>query len=371
MSLHRLTVELLGAVSSPGDTIRELLASRAMTQVDLADRTCLDKKTINLIVSGNAPVTQDTAVAFEQVLGLPVSYWLTLEANHQASQAIHKQTRNLEECDSWVKSFPYSEMARFGWISPAASIADKARQLLNFFQVASPESWNRVYIEKNFCTSYRKSPSISAGLSAASVWLRQGEVEASKLSVSQQFDATEFKRSLGEIRRLTLLEDFVKITSQLQHLCLRAGVIYVPTRELPALGINGAMRWIGDRPVIQQTLRGKSHDVFWFTFFHEAWHVLQKQKRKVFLEGDEVDESDHIREAEADAMAAEMLIPKEAYFGFVANYPKKSVAVVRQFADSIGVHPGIVVGRLQREKRIPWNNGALNALKAHLHWPAS
>lgn len=369
MSIQQLNVELLGNATAPGVTIRELLEERKMSQKELADRIDLDKKTINQIVAGQAPVTQDTALALEKVFGPGASFWLTLEANYQASLAAQKQHQNLESYAEWISGFPYAEMARRGWIDHANTVAEKTGNLLRYFQVANPTGWRRIYLEKSLGASYRKRQSASENASVASVWLRQGEVAADEVSVSEPFDAGKFRTSLAAIRRLTLLKDLRDIESAIQKHCKMAGVIYVLVREMPGLGINGAMRWIGDRPMIQQSLHGKSHDAFWFTFFHEAWHVLQKQKKKVFLEGDDANEEDIVREAEADAMAAEFLIPKEAYFSYLAETQTKSIASIQLFADSIGIHPGIIVGRLQKENRIPWSS-PLNRLKAQLHWPS-
>lgn len=129
------------------------------------------------------------------------------------------------------------------------------------------------------------------------------------------------------------------------------------------------MRWFGKRPVIQQTLHGKRHDTFWFTFFHEAWHVLQKQKKRLFLEGDSVCKEDLIREAEADAMAGEFLIPQDHYAQFISKTPKMTVRAVEDFANEVGIYAGIVVGRLQKEGRLRWQAQAHNKLKVRLDWP--
>lgn len=368
MSDNILTPEILGSVSKPGDTLREYLVSREMTQVELADRTGLDKKTINLIVNGTAAVTQDTAIAFERIFEVPASFWLRLEANYQALEGAKKEEGRLKGYSSWASMFPLPAMVKAGWISCSLDQLGQTRALLDFFQVANPDSWKKVYVEKHFEASYRKTGAIAERLPIIAAWLRRGEILASSQNTGCEFNEEKFRKNLREIRKLTVLTDFSKIREGIQELCNDAGVKYAPTRELPSLGINGAMRWIGEYPVIQQSLRGKSHDAFWFTFFHEAWHVLQKQKRSLFLDADFLVGEDATREAEADAMAAEILIPKVQYMDFIARNAKKSRVAIEAFADSVGIHQGIVVGRLQRENRIPWNNGPLNKLKAKIDW---
>ncbi|MEO8429750.1 MAG: hypothetical protein ABI651_21895 [Verrucomicrobiota bacterium] len=66
--------------------------------------------------------------------------------------------------------------------------------------------------------------------------------------------------------------------------------------------------------MIQLSLRGKTDDHLWFTFFHEATLVLKHGKRAVLMEdgGTKAAVRDP-REAEADAFACDFLIPPEDY----------------------------------------------------------
>lgn len=86
------------AVTPPGDTLREMIEHADMKQVELAERTGLDKKTINLIVQGKAPVTQETALAFEKVFGLPARFWMALETQFAEQQARSQQQQDQSKC---------------------------------------------------------------------------------------------------------------------------------------------------------------------------------------------------------------------------------------------------------------------------------
>lgn len=123
-----------------------------------------------------------------------------------------------------------------------------------------------------------------------------------------------------------------------------------------SLGVSGVTRWLGGRPIIQQCLRLKTNDHFWFTFFHEARHVLQNRRRHVFIEADGLAEEDVEHEEDANRFAAETLIPAEEYAGLISKNP--GTASIRSFSQAIGVHPGIVVGRLQRDKVLAYGHPA-------------
>jgi len=96
------------------------------------------------------------------------------------------------------------------------------------------------------------------------------------------------------------------------------------------------------------TIRGKWADIFGFSLFHEIGHILLHKRPAVILEDDSNDQ----REKEADAFAADALIPPEAYKQFVERgrfYSRD----IKSLAQTVGIHPGIVVGRLQHEKLLP------------------
>ena len=110
-------------------------------------------------------------------------------------------------------------------------------------------------------------------------------------------------------------------------------------------------------------MRHKSDDHLWFSLFHEAAHLLLHSKRNVFVDGTKGNGND--LEDEANAWAADFLVPRNAWQRFVAagDYREESI---RRLSDTQGIAPGIVVGRLQHERLLPWNQ--LNALKVRLQW---
>ena len=67
----------------PGETIKELLESRNITQLDLSLKTGINKKTINEIINGKAPISISTAQKLEYVFNIPASFWNNLERNYQ------------------------------------------------------------------------------------------------------------------------------------------------------------------------------------------------------------------------------------------------------------------------------------------------
>ncbi len=131
---------------------------------------------------------------------------------------------------------------------------------------------------------------------------------------------------------------------------------------IPRAWVSGAARWINQRPVIQLSLFGKTNDRFWFTLFHEARHILEHERKLVYVDNEQDGDINDVERA-ADRFAAELLIPSR----YLAELSKlRAKDAVRDFAAQIGIHPGIVVGRMQHEKYI--ERSWMNDLKDTFVW---
>jgi hypothetical protein len=140
------------------------------------------------------------------------------------------------------------------------------------------------------------------------------------------------------------------------ELCAAAGVALAFVPELPKTRVHGATRWLDShRALIQLSDRYKTNDHFWFSFFHEAGHILLHGKRTLFLEGQDKDIRDKIKEKEADVFAANFLIDPRDWQRFIANNSLNRKAI-NQFAEQLGIHPGIIVGRMQHEQITSYQN---------------
>jgi addiction module HigA family antidote len=344
----------------PGETLRETLEFLGMTQAQLADRTGRPKKTINEIISGKAAITAETALQFERVLGVPASFWSNLERNYQEALARLKEEKELRSHKEWLKKFPTAAITKFGWLPKEDSSVKKLKAILNFFGVAGIEEW--VGLWQSPQTAYRRSIAFQRDPYAVAAWLRQGEIEAQE-SKCKAYDVNSFKASLTKVRPLTL-ELPEKFEPEMKTLCEEAGVSVVFVPELPGTRVYGATRWLAsNKALIQLSLRGKTDDHLWFTFFHEAGHILLHGKRDVFIEAKgegcrEMDTND--KEYQADKFSQDFLIPSEKYQVFKEN-GEFSLLAIKQFANELGIAPGIVVGRLQHDKVIPFSK--VNNLK--------
>lgn len=350
-------------VSPPGETLADVLEEKGMSQAELVERTGRPKKTISEIINGKAMITPDTALQLERVLGIPAHFWNQREQNYQDYLARLREQDRLKGQLEWLDCFPVREMVKLGWIESCQDDVQQVRTLLNFFGVASPKDWETYWDSRSL--SYRKS-AFDTNKAAITAWLRKGELEAQQIETAP-YDAVQFKQALEKIRTLTVETPQIFMPA-LRLFCAAAGVAVVFVPEIPRkTRVCGVMRWLSPtKALIQLSLRYKSDDHFWFTFFHEARHVLQERKREMFLEGITDYDPNSLNEQDADQFSASFLIPEAALKRFKATYLRLPKSAIVQFANEIGVAPGIVVGRLQHDNAL--DHSHCNDLKQKLKW---
>ena len=346
-------------VSPPGDTLCDLLEEKGISQKLLGLRLGRSEKNLSQIVNGKAPITPDLALDLERVLGTPARFWLAREARYQEWLS-RDSIPQPEEADlEWARSFNYSMMASHGWVPVTSNAREKYLHLLRFFGVVNRQAFTAW--TGNLSPQYRRSETAIGKDHLIAAWLRQGEIEAGGVE-TRSYDEKGFAEAVEHARSLTCAspDEFVTV---LQKSFAANGVVLLFVPELPGMGVSGATRWLTPtKALIQITLRFKTNDHLWFTVFHESCHILKHQKRAVYLE---TEGKKNEEELEADVFAANHLIPPTLFRRFAerGHFDKASVL---EFAKDIEIAPGIVVGRLQKERLIGWDS--LNSLKVTLKW---
>jgi len=353
-------------VSPPGETLQEILDTIGMSQAQLARRTGRPIKTINEIIKGKAAITPETALQLERVLRVPASFWLRREQHYRESITRQKEREALAAQTEWLKSsrIPWKEMASKGWIDPSDpdDPVQVLEMVLSFFGITSPLQWSAL----DYQACFRQSHAYEVNQAAVAAWLRKGELEAQAIHCAP-YDPRRFRDALGEARALTRAAPEVFVP-ELRAVCAAAGVAVVFVPELGGSRVSGATRWLSPtKALIQLSLRYKTDDQLWFSFFHEAGHIVLHGKSEVFHETDG-EGAVNSKETKADTFAADLLIPPAQMAHLRRLIPVQgrfiSLEKIRKFSGEIGIAPGIVVGRLQHEGLLPYTHG--NGLKVRL-----
>jgi hypothetical protein len=284
--------------------------------------------------------------------------WNNLESNYREYRVRFTDRERLGNDLEWLKTIPVKELVRRGIIVEAGDKMETLHRVLQFFRVASVGQWREIWTTPPPC-AFRKSAKFRAEPGAVATWLRLGELEAQTIA-TKPFDKAKFRRALEQVRKLTTQPPEV-FQPKIVEWCAEAGVAVVFVPEIRGCPTSGAARWLTpEKALIQLSLRYKSDDQFWFSFFHEAGHVLNGSKKEVFID-DGHDDAD--QESLANRFAVNFLIPSNRRAEMSGL---RSKAAVRAFATSIGIAPGIVVGQLQNSGVIPHSH--MNDLKTRLTW---
>jgi hypothetical protein len=317
------------------------------------------------LIRGNVEIDVATARRLSEVLGTSERFWINREQQYRTAMTRLRTALDPSTQLKWLDQIPVNDMVSFGWLDPLTGIPDKALKCLRFFGVATIDAWNERCEELLQATTFRTSHTFKSHPGAVAAWLRQGELEAASIDC-KGWDRKKFRAALDEIRLLTREDDPKVFLPMLLKRCTDCGVAVVVLKAPSGCRASGASRILptGHRMILLSA-RYLSDDQFWFTFFHEAGHLILHGDHPLFIDSlDEVESSPTKEEEEANSFAADILIPS-AHQEEMSALPLDGRQVMR-FARRIGIAPGIVVGQLQHLGI--FTHRQLNNLKRRFEW---
>lgn len=349
-------------ISPPGETISDILEERNLSLVEFADQIGYSQKQAKYLVQGKAPLTNELAAQLEFILGASAEFWLNREAQYRMDVSRLCSELSSPNDENWLKELPLKDMIKFGWINPVSNTNAKIVECLRFFGVPNVAAWRETYHNVLETAAFRTSTSFDSQSGAVAAWLRQGVIESESLDC-KAWDSKGFERSLQAIRALTRKRDPNQFIPELQKVCAEVGVAVVISRLPTGCRASGATQFVSpNKALLLLSFRYLTDDHFWFTFFHEAGHLLMHGKEGMFLE--EIVPCKNKEEKEANEFAAHVLIP-EPFMAELESLPLDGREVIR-FARKIGVSPGIVIGQLQHLGL--YSRKQLNNLKTRFTW---
>lgn len=343
-------------VFHPAESLREKLEEMGMGIKEFALRTGKPEKTIIAVLNEDSSLTPEMAVLFENVTKIPASFWINKQARYNEYIARMRHLEAIKDAEEWTKAFPYAEMAKQNWVSPTRKADEKTVNLLSYFGVASHNAWEKLYMNTELKVAAYTSLKHTHEPHAISAWLRQGELQATKIEVPS-FDTKKLKGNIPAMRKL-MVEQPEKFFEKLQDLCAEAGVILVFTPRLPKVPLSGSTRWVNENPLIQLTARYGQNDRFWFTFFHELGHIILHGKKYISLENVNFGAADPEKEREAHDFAVKHTFSKEQEEKLLREHPSIITAKdILAYAKEFDTHPAMIIGRLQHLKLIHFSVG--------------
>ncbi|VVD60182.1 DNA-binding protein [Pandoraea communis] len=350
----------------PGRTVSDLMESKGISLETLALSINLTKGELQELLQGRAFLTDAIADGLAKTIGASADFWLRREGQYreQAARLDMDVDANDAQYADLLRALPLRQMVEFGWIDLPVDKAGKIRKCLEFFGVPSVAAWRRTYGDYKEAAVFRTTEAHPENAPSTIAWLRRGEVVADAM-VCNDWNPESFKKQLTKVRALTRLSNPAEFVPLLQKLCAEVGVAVVIAKAPTGCRASGATFFATpNKAVLLLSARYLSDDQFWFSFFHEAGHLVLHYDEKALILEISTGGPTSPKEEEANLFASDFLVPKHLQ----ARMPEaaKSVRGIVRLARDAGISNGIVVGQLQHQGLVRREH--FNKLKVRYKW---
>ena len=350
-------------IPHPGFYLREELEARGWTQRDLAYILGVPEQAVNMIIAGRRGISPEMAKALATAFDVHPDLFANLQSTYEMARA-REPDPGIARRARLQSAYPIREMIKRGWLEDTDAAMLEV-QMAQFFGVTSANDIPHLeHAAKK--SHYEETPP------AQLAWLFRVRQIAQGMAVPSYSE-----KGLREaLPRLHAMMIDAEETRHVPRLLAECGIRFVIVECLPNAKIDGVCFWLDKKsPVIGMSLRFDRIDNFWFVLRHEIEHVLQKdgQIKEIIdaeLEGERAEDSASLPKEErvANSSAADFCIPSAEINSFVARKaPFFSERDVLGFARRLQIHPGLVVGQIQkRTQRWDWLRRHLVKVRTHV-----
>lgn len=345
---------------APGEYLEEWIDDHGLSQHRVAEMLGSSRKQVNEIVNGRAPITSDTAMRLERVVGIPARTWLSYEALYRADLARIADEEDLAQHVGDIAPSAISYLRGLGATtstkrSPGKLVSD----FLAFHRCGTWEAYVHLHEEVShgdYALAALKDSKTALDPTLLSSWLRAAELtEGFERGRSLDYAPDRLRAALPSLRARAATPDST-VMRDLANVLLDVGVVLLvvePPAKLPLLGMT---RWIDKKvPVIQQTGRWSKDGFAIWTLFHEIGHVLNDPRGEMHVEYSTEKKRNSAAEKNANAFATEILFGGDEV---VSQF--RGLSYDREIASKaleIGIAPGLAVHQMHRRRWLPYNHG--------------
>lgn len=340
----------------PGETIADILEERNLSQAELATRTGVSPAYVSSVISGKKDISSKFAMALEYALGVPKTFWLNLQANYDAELLELNETNTIteEEKETYTTLREIVKWLRDERLIPKGkSQTDTILSLRKLFQVSNISNL------ASFVPSgaFRISQKASTNPTIMGAWLRLCQLlSANGSPVIPQFDFQKTGLLIADLKNIMLNKE-ADIQTDLSAVMASYGIKFHVVKNFRGAPVQGYISQNKENEYqMVLTIRGAYADIFWFSIFHEIGHIVNGDITNAagFIDIVNSNQNTMDKEAAADEFAKDALLDPKSYKAFVKD-SDFSLPAIFKYAESQHVMPYIVIGRLQKEKIIPYS----------------
>ena len=237
-NMYGLSLDL---IVHPGETIREVIEDKNMSQEELAIRTGYSAKHISEVLSGKKGISSKFANALEYALGISTEFWINLQGIYD------KEIIELEKINE-ISEEEYSILEQ---LKEVISYCHK----INILDDTSNESVNILHLRKflnvNNLTSipnlpiqqvaFRGSKNNRVNIYVLYAWQKLCEYFAQQNEVNADFNKELLKTKYNEIKSTMFLEPNEMIL-RLKKIFSECGVIFEVVRHFKGAPVQGFIK---------------------------------------------------------------------------------------------------------------------------------
>jgi HTH-type transcriptional regulator/antitoxin HigA len=332
----------------PGDTLKEVLEDREMSQRELAIRTDVTETHISNVVNCQKAISVTFAKKLEYALAIDASFWINLQANYDKELADFEEVNKIscEELEILKKLKGIVEyMQQIRLLDEETNdsllviILRKKLNISNLIRIPDVSQ----------AGAYRLAATSDADPHVLFTWLRMCDLITASHEIDKALDIKKLKGKITYIKKI-MFENVTNIQPRLRQYFAECGIKFSIVKNFRGAPVQGVIKKDDDALSLIMTNRYKFADVFWFTLFHEIGHIISGD-----IEDKLVDYGFVENEAEkrADEFATNTLIDSDRYEQFVKS-GDYSLNHINQFCSEIGVPNYILIGRLQRDGHLEY-----------------
>lgn len=331
----------------PGETLKEILEERLISQKELALCTGVSSKHISSILSGKTDISISYAKKLEYALGIDAQFWINLQSNYDRESYEYKEANSISKDELNILKELKEVIVDFqnqGFLDRSIRDYILVLELRSLLCVS-----NLCDIPKlSYAAAYRISKNVNPYVLYS--WQKMCEIKNKYVSIDSELNIDKLKSSIGKIKETMFLNADI-MQDRLKDIFAECGIVFDIVHNYKGAPVQGYIKQIiGNKLLLCMTIRGKYIDIFWFTLFHEIAHIINGDTKNIFIDFNCVDD---VKEAKADTFAKNALIDYDKYISFL-NTDYKNKNNIFAFAKKCGVDPSIVVGRMLKEDLIDY-----------------
>ena len=327
--------EFPGAAPTPLEAIQFRMEQQGLSPRDLVPYIGSRSK-VSEVLAGKRRLSLRMIRALREGLDIPADVLL----QDATSEIIEEQEIDCER-------FPLKEIVARGWL-PQSAAATRETLCAALQRLIAPLDPSMQVATALYRRSNHVRSSRTMNWYALTAWtarvMQRAQHDRPESTYLPGTVTIDFMR---EVARLSWSETGPQLA---REFLARNGIQLVVEAHLSRTHLDGAAILLRNvHPVIGMTLRFDRLDNFWFVLMHELAHIALHYDSGVLEFYDDLQSEGHDKlEREADELAGEALIPRDAWEKSPAS-KLRSQGAAEHLARTLRIHPAIVAGRVRKE----------------------